>query len=224
MTVALVGERIDRVRDLAGFRISHRIPDAVNDFTEAFVAGIAAAQIDADLETVYGKLRDQFRFKRADVTVSPPADGRGSIATPYFDYAVIVSLNSSDPSQVIWRRQISEIREPGRVLSDPFAAVFGSMFNTVEIAPPQPIDLGALIDRVENLESGQITLAYDKDATWCRVCVSGIDGEMEITARTLSLVQRNPRSPGHLLQSFLDFQTALIETCDIGMIAFGAAP
>lgn len=220
MNVTIVGQRIDRVRNLAGFKISHRVPAEVNDFSKAFVARIAADQIDADLGEIYDELRTQFRFKRTDMMVSTPADGRGSIATPYFEYSVIVSLNSHDPSQVIWQRQVSEIREPGQVLAEPFAAVFGSMFNTVELAPPKPVDLEAFIDRVEDLASEQVTLSYDKDATWCRVSVAGIAGEMEITARTLSLVQRNPKSPGILLQSFLDFQAALIETYGAGMIAF----
>jgi len=224
MNVALVGQRILRVRNLAGFKVSHRVPAEVNDRTEAFVAEIAAAQIDADLDRIHDDLRARFRFKRADLTVSPPSAGGGSITTPYFEYSVAVSLNPRDPSQVIWRRQVSEIREPRRVLAAPFAAVFGTLFNTIELAPPRPIDLTALIDRIEELDSRHISLAYDKDATWCRVSLAGIDGEVEITARTLALVQRQPKSPGHLLQSFLDFQTALIETYEVDTIAFDGGP
>lgn len=224
MNVALVGQRIDRVRNLAGFKTSHRVPDVVNAFTRAFVARIAAAQIDEDLANIYDRLRDEFRLKRAEMTVATPTDGKGSIATPFFDYSVVVSLNSRDPSQVIWQRQVSGIREPARVLADAFAAVFGCLFNTVELAPPRPLDLEAFIDRIENLESEQITLAYDKEATWCRVSMAGIAGEIVLTAQSLSLSQRNPKSPGHLLQSFLDFQTALIRTYDVQMLAFDAAP
>ncbi len=220
MNVALVGQRIDRVRDLAGFKISHRVPVEVNDFSEAFVARIAADQLDADLNEIYDKLRTQFRFRRAELNVEKLVEGRGSIATPYFEYSVVVSLNPTDPSQVIWHRQVAEIRESNQILAEPFAAVFGSLFNTVELALPQAVDLEAFIDRVEEFESEQLTLSYDRDATWCRLSLAGIAGEMEVTAQTLSLVQRNPKSPGLLLRSFLDFQTALIETYDVEMIAF----
>lgn len=224
MNVALVGHRIDRVRNLTGFKTSHRVPDEVNDFTNAFVARITADQVDADLGNRYDALRNHFRFKRAQLQVAGPAEGRASIATPYFDYSVTVSLNAANPTQVIWRRQLSEIREPRQILTDASEQVFGSMFNTVELAPMQTIDLATFIDRLEDLDSQRITLAYDKEAGWCRISLVEIVGEIELTAQTLSLRQRNPKSPGHLMQSFLDFQTALIELYDIELIGFDAKP
>ena len=220
MNVALVGQRIDRVRDLAGFKRSHRVPDEVNDFTKAFVARIAADQIDANLGKIYDELRVQFRFKRKDLDVSISADGRGSITTPFFQYSVTISLSSSDPSQVIWRHQVSEISEAGHIIADAFARVFGCLFDTVELATAGTVDVEALIDRIEELNNQRISLAYDQQATWCRISIEGIAGELEITPRALSLVHRSSSSPGHLLQSFLEFQKALVETCHVKLNAF----
>lgn len=224
MNVALVGQRIDRVRNLTGFKTAHRVPDEVNDVTEAFIARITAGQIDGDLGNLHAAMRHHFRFKRAEMMVSGPADGTASISTPYFDYSVSVSLNSANPSQVVWRRQISEIREPVQILTDAAQQVFGSMFNTVELASTQTIDLATFIDRLEDLHSDRITLTYDKEATWCQINLDEVVGEIELTAQTLSLRQRNPKSPGHLWQSFLDFQTALIERYDIELIGCDTMP
>ncbi len=223
MDVALVGQRIERVRDLAGFRSSHRVPLEANEYGEAFVGRIAADQIDADLDVVYTRLRTEFRLRRAELSVSPPAEGCGSVSTPFFDYSVVVTLNPDDPSRVTWRRQVAEIREPDQVLSEPFAAVFGSTFQAVELTPAGPVDLGAFIDRLEALQSERITLEYDKSATWCRVRLDGIAGDLEVTARSWLLQQSNSPSPVALVQAFLEFQAALIDPDDAGSLAFGAS-
>ncbi|MFN9970958.1 MAG: hypothetical protein ACK58T_13815, partial [Phycisphaerae bacterium] len=44
-----------RVRDLKGFRKAHQVPTEFNEHTQAFVARIAADDINAELETRFSQ-------------------------------------------------------------------------------------------------------------------------------------------------------------------------
>lgn len=219
--VAFVRKVVGDVRRLSGFKKhSHRVPDSVNSRTEAFVASIADEDVRQDIDKVHNALRSAFGFKRAEVQVDGPADGEGTIVTPHFTYSVSVSLNPDDTSEVVWHRQVTEIREPDQVFSDEFATVFGSTFDTVEFSPPTRVNLTALIDRVEQLDDELIDIEYDHETTWCTLKLKEIDCEIRVTKDTFEIVKARPEQPKLLLQSFFDIQRALIDTHEVRLIEF----
>lgn len=219
--VSLVGRRHDRVRSLSGFKKkTHRVPDEVNDRAESFVAKLAAAEIERDLDAIYAALRAEFRFKRADLDASGAQDGAGAIISPYFNYSISVCLNPHQPSEVIWRRQVARIKEPQRLFAEEFANVFGEMFDTVEFTPARSVDLEALIDRIEELDDERIALDYGMDATWLKLRIKGTRGQIEITPENVSIVHPKPASAKLLLQSFFDLREALVGEFGLGVIPF----
>jgi hypothetical protein len=218
--VSLVREQLGSVRRLSGFRKTHRVPDDVNDATTSFVARIASDDIQQDLDDMHGKLTRAFKFKRVDLQVDGPIDGAGTIITPFFNYTVDVRLNSDDPSEVVWRRQVTDIKEPDQVFSEAFEDVLGKTFDTVAFTPPSRLDLQALIDRVEQIGDNRISIDYDPEATSCILSIEGVDGEIRVTRGTFEIVKRMPEPPKLLLQSFFDIQRALIDTHDIRLIPF----
>jgi hypothetical protein len=220
LRVALIGEHCRHVKTLSGFKKTHRVPDEVNHQSETFVAAISADEIDRDLDQVFAALRKEFRFKRADMDISKPDDGTGTIITPYFNYSITASLNPDDPAEVIWHRQVSELKEADQVLSVSFAKVFSEVFDTLEFSPATIIDLEELIDRIEALDDDLIGLEYDKDVTWCELTIQGIEGVIAITPRTVSIVHPQPTAAKSLLKSFFDFQVAVVDRDNNKMINF----
>ncbi|MEZ6060047.1 MAG: hypothetical protein R3C19_06780 [Planctomycetaceae bacterium] len=207
--VALVREQTTRVRDLSGFRKGHQVPAEASDRASAFVARIAAADLSRDLDEHFAQFRRQFRFRRTELQVSDPENGAARISTPWFDYRVSVTLDSTKTSQAIWRRQVSEFRSPEQLFSGEFASVFGQSFDTVEFTPPAMIDLEAFIDHVEDRDDNSLTIEYDRRSTWCELSIDEIPARMVVRSDLVSLIARQPQIPAQLLESFLAMRKRL---------------
>jgi hypothetical protein len=200
--VTLVREQRSRVRDLAGFRKSHQVPTEVSEHTNSFVARIAADDLVADLDSRFAEFRKLLKFKRVDLQVTDPESGVGQISTPWFDYQVIATIAPDDASEVLWRRQVAEFRAPQQLFSSAFSSVFGSLFDTVELEPPESIDLADFIDQIEDRGLENITLDYDRNTTWCHINLKGVLGQLRLTPDRVSLVVSQPQSPTRLLEAF----------------------
>ena len=106
------------MKDLAGYRKSHTLPDRANDWARKYVNRIAAADIKADLDNMFDMVREQFGYKRKDLDVSAERDGLGFIRTPDFEYTVSLEVNPDEPTEVIWRREIGRLSGPEFVRSE----------------------------------------------------------------------------------------------------------
>ncbi len=205
--VTLVKEQRSRVRDLSGFRKGHQVPTDVSEHTNSFVARIAADEIAQDLEARFSEFRKLLKFRRVDIQVTDPDGGVGQITTPWFDYQVIAGIAPDDPSEVLWRRQVTEFRAPQELFSSAFSSVFGNLFDTVELLPPTSIDLAEFIDRIEERALDTITLDYDRNTTWCHVNLKGVMGQLQMTPDRISLVVSQPQSPTRLLEAFFQVRS-----------------
>ena len=221
LRVTLLREQVESIRSLAGFKKSDKVPNAVNSYAKSLVADLGAGPIEADVNEVREALRKHFSFKRKDLDSAAPGDGTGSILTPYFVYSVTVTLNPANPAEIIWRRTITDIREPEQVLSPAFENVFPKTFSTVEFQPPQPIDLANFIDELEDSADDRVKLNYDPATTWCRLSMPGLVGQVEVTPNRFALLQLNPTSPKALLETFFKIQAMLVQELDVKGIGFG---
>ncbi len=193
------------MRTFASFQKHHRIPTKFDEWAEKFVGDLATDEIKEDLNEVHKRLRREYSLRRADMSVSHE-DGRASIDTPYFQYSLLAIPNEEDLSEVIWIRQVSDIRERVQVLSDPFSRVFADVFDTVEYFPDSLIDVEGLIDRVEDLEDDRIRLDYDIDATSCQIEIEGVAGMVQIESQVVSMTNPASTNARDLLESFLEMQ------------------
>ncbi|MEQ9409080.1 MAG: hypothetical protein RIK87_15195 [Fuerstiella sp.] len=207
--VALVREQRQRVRDLSGFRSSHKVPAETSERTQAFVGRIADSDISDDLDARFSEFRRHFGFKRRDLRVSEPENGTGAIATPWFEYRVTVTQATDDSSEAVWRRQVSDFRQPEPLLSSEFATAFGKLFDTVEFEPPEPLDIEDFIDRLEARHDPALSLDYDRTATWCQLTSSDIPGLLNICSDRIALRTMQPDLPARLLESFFLFRSCL---------------
>ena len=210
LNLALVGEQQSRVRDLSGFRKSHRVPGEVSARANDFVRRIAADDIGEDLDQWFAGLRRELGLKRAQMEVSDPYQGSGTIITPTFQYQVSVGLSNDDPSLLTWRRQVSEFAPLEAVLRDGFSSTFGTIFDTLEFAPVAPINVEEFIDWIEDRADSQLESDYDRTATWCRlIAPQQMASTMLIEAQMVSLKSLSPCPPETLVRSFMAFRELL---------------
>jgi len=215
----LVREQKESVRTLPSFnKKTHQVPADTSHHSQRFVASLASSLIDQEVDQFFKGLRSEFKFKRADLSVAKPGDGTATIITPFFSYSITVSQDPADPSEILWQRQISEIKDVSKVLSREFATVFEKVFDRVDYFPAQPIVLSDLIDRVEAAEDGRILLDYDSAITWLHLRMSGIAGHIEVTPQKISIIRDRSQSPRELLEAFFAMQSTLQETCDLQVL------
>ncbi|WDI42602.1 caspase family protein [Bremerella sp. P1] len=223
--VTLLARRTMRVQDLAGFqRGKHSKPARADSLAEKFIAKIAQEEIDADINHVFQSLRQQFKFKRADMNVSNQGDGTATIITPYFNYSITVHLAAEDPSKVIWLRMVDAIKEPEKLFSDRFAAIFADVFDTVTFEPAEPIDLPQLIDRLEDLEDDRLIVDYDPGVTFCSLSIDGIDGQITVTSDLWSIVHEKANTPKSLLAALFTIEEKFVDQHDVRLISFLDTP
>ena len=75
--VTLVKEQRSRVRDLKGYRKSHKVPTEVNGHAISFVTRIATDDISQDLEARFADFRKLMKFKRIEIQVRDAEGGVG---------------------------------------------------------------------------------------------------------------------------------------------------
>lgn len=207
--LSLVKEQRSRVRDLLGFRRSHQVPREYSDPAQAFVGKIAADDIRRDLEERFSELRHSLKCRRIDLTVTDPSAGVGAIATPWFEYRVTASLDPERLTQVLIRREVTEFHETKKLKWSGFSAAFGSLFDTVEFRPDDPIDLTELVDWLEERSNPQVRLEYDSGLTQCRLVIEGVKGTLQVTSQSIALSVGRSCSPEQLLEAFALFRDQL---------------
>ncbi len=219
--IILQSKRPISVKGLSGYRKGMQIPDRASSSSQAFLFSLAKEEIEADLKAVFANLRQNFKFKRADIQLDNVGDGTGTITTPYFNYSIQLELEDGNTHVVIFHRLIDAIKDPDKIFSLPFAQVFQSTFDTAVIGVPETLDLEALVDRLEDLENDKIQLDYDPDLTSCTLRLAGVVGEIEITADAITIVNHRADAPRQLLRSFLDLQKLLTSSGSTPLLPFG---
>ena len=185
-----------RVKDLAGYRKSHTLPERANDWARKFVNRIAGPDIKADLDNTFDMVRETFGYKRKDLDVSAERDGLGFIRTPDFEYTVTVMVNPDEPEDVIWRREVGRLSGPEFVRSEGFRNVFGTMFNKLVFEFAAPVDVAEFVDRIEDAppEGAKVSVASDSGRGGDRRA-GGVWGPRERDPATRSRSRARPATP-----------------------------
>lgn len=219
-SVRLVDERTEQIKQLSGFAKHHRVPTTCNDADQRFVTELTLRNVDDDLQTIFAALRKTYGLKRKEISVDGPLDGIGVIATPFFNYEIHVTQDWSDPSKVLWKRYITEIREPARVFAGPFEAVFTKRFSVLEISIHESLDLGAIVDHIEDSETDRVKVDFDKDLTNCEIQIADSATSVVVRDHSIRVVSRNAVSPHELLEAFLMVQQEFMATLSLAGIPF----
>jgi len=200
--VSLRSETHQRLRDMPGWKRTHRKPERADSANNAFIGSLAEEALTRDLDNVFGGLKKAFSFKRRDVVAEQPTAGAGSILTPYFNYSISVELNPEDLTEVVWTRQVDAIRQPAQLATPAFEEVFESAFDTIDCTFPAPIDLEAFVDAVEEAELPDLVIDYDREVTYCNLELHGAAGDLRLTSGLLSIEHKGSTPVSTLVESF----------------------
>jgi hypothetical protein len=193
-----------KVKELAGFRKSHTLPERANDWARKYVNRIAQPDIKADLDQTFDAVRETFAYKRKDLDASAERDGLGFLRTPDFEYTVTVEVNPDDPTEVIWRREIGRLTNPDFVRSEGFAAIFGGRFDRLVFEFAVPVDVAEFVDRIEDAPPEGVKVSVASGADAAEVRLAGFAGRVTVTRATVTIEGR-AGAGASLLDQFLAF-------------------
>jgi len=194
-------ESIGRIKDLRGFQKSHTIPDRNSALAEKFLARVAAEDVRADMDETFQKVRESFGFKRRQIESSTD-EASGVIRTPHFQYMINAQVLPSDAGKVLWRREITGLRDPLAIRGQEFQAVYGSLFHLLELPFTKAYSIEKLIDRLE-VKSPELKLTYPSDAAHCEIVVPGYRGNIRIEPERMVIEGRSSDTTASLFDAFL---------------------
>lgn len=195
-----------RVKDLAGFRKTFRLPDHAGPSARKFVARCAADDLRADLDAVFEAAREHLGYKRKDIETTLGTDGVGTLTTPDFEYTVAVTVDPHDPTQVVWRREVGRLSDVGFARGKAFEAAFGRLFDRLTFEFAVPVDVSELVDRLEDRPAAGVSVTVASDGKACEVTLAGFGGGVRVERNSLTVRGRTGDAAG-LLDQFLAFVT-----------------
>jgi hypothetical protein len=92
---------------------------------------------------------------------------------------------------------------PEQISTEAFAKVFDDVFDTLELSLPTKVQIEAFIDAVEAARIPDISLDYDRDATYCDIQIAGVSGKLRLSSGQLSLSHNTPTKTARLMESFI---------------------
>jgi hypothetical protein len=191
-----------KVKELAGFRKPHKIPVSATPAARAFVARLAADDVQRDLDRTVEAVREQFGYKRKEIDRGPAV-----LRTPDFEYAVTVDLDPDDPAVAVIRRDVSRLRDAAFVRSTGFAT-FGKRFDALVFEFAEPLDVVAFVDCLEDPPGSVATVTLSADGRSAEVTVPGIPGRI-VVARNELIVRGRGKDAAGLLDLLLAFLAAV---------------
>jgi hypothetical protein len=201
------GETRDKVKALSGFQKTFKVPEAATPSAQKWTYRMAADDLRTEVEETYNAFREILGFKRKDLESTIGSDGCGFIRTPSFDFSVSVSLDPDDPSSVVWRREVSQVSDPDVLRADGFRRVFAGKLDTLQFDFEKPIDVGDLVDRIEEDPPAGVKVRVASDASACDVTVQGFAGRIHVERASLRVEGRPGLSPDSLVEQFFAFQS-----------------
>ena len=206
ITQALLrGTKTQDVKRLSGFHRGHRVPDAVNSATVGFVQRISEDDLKEHLDALYEELRTNLGYKRRELRATT-----NSVETPHFEYTVTIGLDRDDPSSAVWRHVVSKMTDKEVIFSDAFAKTFKSFLDTAEYEFASEFEVENFIDLVEDLESDEITVEYERGEPECDVRIKGFAGVLHLTPVGVHVTGIMNATPRQLLESVASAQRLLV--------------
>jgi hypothetical protein len=214
--IRLFNQLVRPLKEIQGFQKSHRLPLSRRDGWR-FLAEISSSEIEIDLNDKFAALKTGFGLKRREISATP-GEGFGLIETPYFRYKVAVDFQAEDLTKVIWQREVDEISEPNQIINPVFLEVFGKQFKSLELTSPAPFPLEEIIDRLEDLNSEQISVDYDKDLNWCDIRFAPHQPAIHLAGNRLQISSSLKEvTPLELFESLAEVQRQVFELLGTNM-------
>ncbi|QVL33135.1 hypothetical protein KIH39_04250 [Telmatocola sphagniphila] len=202
--IYLRSDRTQKLKDFAGYQKGHRLPERIDAYSKRYLGEIGQGELKAEMDRVFNLLRNHYSYKRKELESSISPEGEAVIHTPAFSYRVSLHLDETDLTRAIVKRELSpedleSIKKPA------FELVFPKMFDTLLVEWEEPLDLIALIDRLEDDPIANTKMTISSDNSYMDLNIGGFPGVMRLEAKTLEITGLN-LSAVSMLEQFAKFQ------------------
>jgi hypothetical protein len=206
------------LKRLPGWKSSYSLPRDTGPSTRQFVKKVGSASVQETFDIYFAKIKTAFSFKRNDCVVQAEEDSVISCITPLFTFSVELACDASVPSNYIQTISLSEIQDESVLFTEEFARLFDNEFQDVVLEPKSVLNIEHIIDVIEDISGGDITVSYPADASKCTVRIG--DGPMEIvfSAREIRFVFPQKESIQVLTQSILQSVNLLNSESDLALL------
>ena len=137
--------------------------------------------LETDLENAHRAARESLGFKRKDITVEIAGPAAGVLRTPAFEYRVEAEAEDGDAR---WLREIAVTGvEADRVLP-----IFADLLDTVLVRFAEPLEVAAIVDRLEARSDSSLRLDYDMRCRWCEVVFDGLPARVRLEGKEMRVV------------------------------------
>ncbi|HVX00132.1 MAG TPA: caspase family protein [Candidatus Babeliaceae bacterium] len=194
----------DHVRNLPGFRSTHKEPKEHSSYHESWIQKIAHDLLVEEIDNIADLLRKNLRYKRKDIEEPIFEDGVGQLTTIDFDYVVRVTQSHENPNRYILTKSVENFKNSDILGKSEFNAIFERSFDELELYRKEKINVTDVIDMIEEIDNEDIIkVEYDtSDTSKCTIILPDLDGHIFLTEHSLKLVTNNKKSPQQLILSF----------------------
>jgi hypothetical protein len=198
----LWSQSTQRADAFAGFdkKRGHRMPDEHAAGAVAFYRRLAEGDVAREIEERFAALRAHLGYKRRQLQVTV-GDDAAAIATPDFEFHLVVGQDPVDPRRVLFRRTIQGVRTPSILQASAFMQFFGAGFDGLDLGVAAPIEVGDLIDDLEEREPPGWTLEYGHAATSLILRHPDLPLSVHVTSSRFRLAAPRPLSADVLLEA-----------------------
>ena len=193
----VIGEVLEPIKRLKGFEKHHFTPPRADDYHNAWVGKIAGEDIQQEIALIHDRAKRVQGWRRKEIATCTDSTG-AVLETPAWTYRLCIALDPEKRGHVRWRRSIET---PGPIsdrTGSEWDLIFPAEFHMLELHPPEPADVRALIDRFEDRG---MTVDYPPDGSHCRVALSDPSGHVDVEAHLVRVALDTPNTPGALVLS-----------------------
>lgn len=212
--ISFVAEQQIPVRELKGISKAAGA-SASKGVSQKYLNDLAQAELDADLDATFAKLKSSFKFKRKEISADGPVDGMGVITTPHFFYEVTVVPMEESHRNVVIRRSVRNITSADVITGAEFFEAFGTRFNKLEVACEKPLDLETIIDQIEDADASDVELDYDKDITYCTIGLNSMRTTIAVQPNLIHVKGPLDVTPADLVNSFFEMQNCFMDSLNL---------
>jgi hypothetical protein len=201
--IRFVGRETGAVKALGGFQKSrHKVPDAINPTTSAFLARLCEDDLREAAEACFQNVRSACAYKRKDLTLTVGSP-QALMTAKDFSLEIVYSFEGDDPEsyQVQWT--LSGLGDVDFARSSACAEVFSGRFSELVFSLTKGARVESVIDAVEGLQEGELRVDYPSDYGHCLLSVEGVDAQVRFDGAELAMVFPRGGNPGELLDGFL---------------------
>lgn len=198
------------IRNLSGFqRGRHKVPNNISSATMSFVSRISQDELDQESERIHDILRTKMGYKRKDLEKDTNDNGF-SFKTPDFTISATIEQDEEECSQYKQTIIMSSI-DFNFINSPKFNDAFADLFDTLVITLDKKIDIAEFVDQIEDLDRDEINIDYEDDLSECRLEIHGIDGEIIVCGKEVSIKFNWNTSPQKMIDCFIGIGNRLNE-------------